>query len=763
MRSMKKILFSGLIIFFSGVAFGQIYKAEKQLSPGTTDEFELPFTKSINGKFYYQNKKAIHKYENGILAKYPDCPKQWRFGDTMVINDIEEFDGNLYIASQYDFKVGTDSFGVCYFDGISWKGLSTSKGLTAYQLCAAGNYLYMSTDQGDLCKIDKLGNKTRIGDLKRFGYPQMEQYQKTNIVWQGSYYVFRYDGTHWDSVKSRTAGNFKQQISDSDSDVYMRSDNYLFKLNKSFQIEMLDSALTTSYSELIGVLDNHIYYYVRDFNGYKMKALNLKTIKTSDVIHLENIYSAKASFNKMYTNSYDYSAKGRAKIFEVVDGVMVQGKIFDDKNLNCKRDAGENPFPKLKVTYTDGTNTFLSYADDTGYYKISVIPGNFTVNVEKKYSKTMHDSCGGAKSFSYGNSYFVDIPYRIFNNIKDIGAVLIADIGFFARRGFTEKYNVVYQNYASTTENFTIELEYPDSVTFISSTLSPSSHVGRKLTFVVNSVKRCETGKFGLQFEIHAKKQLNSIIVFKCITYSKTNDADSSNNEDILKQTIRAAIDPNIKQSSPEGYVVTPVSKIRYHIQFQNEGNHAASRVVVVDTIDGRLPIKKLQMIGCKHSYTLRVENGNVLIWEFDNINLLPKTDGEEESRGYIIFEAPLTKPLKIGESVLNRAHIYFDYEDPLPTPFSMVAVGSDPNGINPITNKQQKIKIYPNPANQQFTLEGESKLGNVSVFNSVGVQVFNKQISNSYETINTENWANGIYVVRFWDKGFSLKIIKQN
>lgn len=760
---MKTQLFTILFCVVGLRANSQIYKAEKQLSPGTSDEYVLPFSKSINGKFYYQNKKAVHKYENGILAKYPDCPKQWMFGDTVLLSDIEEFDGNLYISSQYDFKIGTDSFGVCYFDGTAWKGLASSQGLTAYQLCAAGNYLYILTEQGDLYKIDKSGNKTKIGDLQRFWYPQMVRYQKTNIVWQDSFHVFKYDGTHWDSVKSRKPGTYKQQISDSDSDVYMRCDNYLFKLNKSFQIEMLDSALTISYSQLIGVLDNHIYYFVYDINGYQTKAFNLKTKKTSDVISLEYNYSTRASYNKMYTHSYDYSAKGRAKIFEVVDGVMVQGNVFEDKNLNCKRDAGENPFPKLKVTYTDGTNTFLSYADDTGYYKISVIPGNFTVNVEKNYLKTMHDSCGGTKSFNSGKSYLVDVPYRIINNIKDIGATITADIGFVARRGFTEKYNIFYENYASTTENFTIELEYPDSVTFVSTTLSPSSHVGKKLTFVVNNVKRFENGKFGLQFEIHAKKKLNSIISFSCITYSKTNDVDSSNNIDTLKQTIRAAIDPNIKQSSPEGYVETPVSKIRYHIQFQNEGNHAASRVVVVDTIDGRLPIRKLQMIGCKHPYTLRVENGNVLIWEFDNINLLPKTDGEEASKGYIIFEAPLSKPLQIGERVLNRAHIYFDYEDPLPTPFSLVAVGSDPNGIKPIANKQQNIKIYPNPANQQFTLEGETKLGNVSVFNSVGVQVFNKQVSDSYETINTENWANGIYVVRFWDKGFSLKVIKQN
>ena len=417
----------------------------------------------------------------------------------------------------------------------------------------------------------------------------------------------------------------------------------------------------------------------------------------------------------------------------------------------------------MKLIYTDSSNNFITFANDTGYYKISVIPGNFTLNVEKKYLKTLYDSCGGTKTFSSGKTYSVDVPYRVISNKKDIGSVITAHIGYVARRGFSEKYNIIYQNYATTTENFTIELEYPDSVTYKSSSLSPSSHVGRILTFVVNGIKKFESGKIALVFEIAAKKQLNSKIRFLCNTYSLANDLDSANNSDLLIQTVRASLDPNIKQSFPEGYVKTPVSKIRYHIQFQNEGNHYATRVVVVDTIDGRLSMNKLQMIGCKHPYTLRVEKGNVLIWEFDNIYLLPKSDGEEESKGYITFETPLSSPLQIGESVLNRGHIYFDYEDPLPTPFALVAFGSDPNGIPTITNKQAKISVYPNPGNQQFTLEGESVLGKVSVFSSLGELVFDKTIFTATESINTERWANGIYVVRFWEKGLSLKVVKQN
>jgi len=102
---------------------------------------------------------------------------------------------------------------------------------------------------------------------------------------------------------------------------------------------MLDSSVSISNSQLLGVMDNHVYYFDYIPNNYYTRAFNLKTKKTHDVIGILFTTSAKASFNKIYTYSYDYTGVVKAKIFEIIEGIAVEGNIYEDLNLNCKRDA----------------------------------------------------------------------------------------------------------------------------------------------------------------------------------------------------------------------------------------------------------------------------------------------------------------------------------------------------------------------------------------------------------------------------------------
>jgi hypothetical protein len=143
---MKKLIFTQILCLLAWFGNAQVYRAEKQLSPGTTNQSYLNFAKSLKGKFYYLDQKEINKYENGILSKYPRCPKISSFGqyDTVLMHDLEEFQGNIYIASYYRFKIGSDSFGVCFFDGTSWKAVTSTKNLQVMTLCAAGNFLYIA-------------------------------------------------------------------------------------------------------------------------------------------------------------------------------------------------------------------------------------------------------------------------------------------------------------------------------------------------------------------------------------------------------------------------------------------------------------------------------------------------------------------------------------------------------------------------------------------------------------------------------------------
>lgn len=757
---LKALLLSIIILCFSQAGYSQIYLAGNQLSPGLAKSNYVTFGKSVNGKFFYLDTNYLHKYDNGLLSIYPRSPKNCFFSmDTTFIDDVEEFDGKLFISSIYKFKVGSDSFGICYFDGSSWKGYQPSKSLHVTLMEAAGNYLYFIEDAGNLTQVSKSGTAKLIAGYQRFSNIQIASFNNS-VAWTSGNYFYKFDGTKFDSLAIGNTTQTTWIYSVSDTEVVFKRDPKIYKVGKSFKLEILDNAAAI-YTYFLGGKDSLLYFKIYSSPTWVYKALNPTTKTYTDVIGISDDYYS-GSFNKIYTWNFNFGIGGNSRISELVEGISVEGTIYSDKNQNCKKDAGEILPMQCLLVLDNDTSEYYVYTNDTGYYHTAVVKGTYKFKVFKKYLNTVYDSCFGSATLNLGTKYNLNIPLKIEANKKDISSQLLAQMGFRTRRGFTEKFKLNYENLGTTKENFIIIIEYPDSVSYASSTVSPASHSGRVLTFDIKNIKPWDKGSIDLEFTINSKFNLGRIIKFITNTGSNLNDLDTTNNTDTLCLKVVAAFDPNIKTSYPEGYVKKPVSTIKYNIQFQNEGTFKATRVIVVDTFDTRVPMTKLQMTGSKHPYTLRIEDNHILIWEFDNINLLPKSESDEGSRGFISFEAPLSQPLQIGQSIANRAHIYFDYEDAVPTPYAIVNVGDDPNPIYPVYKNTSSIQVFPNPSKNVFNIKSEQPIGDIAVFNTIGSLVYN-HTSNDLETsINSENWPVGIYFIRFTSSGVSLKIVKQ-
>lgn len=75
-------------------------------------------------------------------------------------------------------------------------------------------------------------------------------------------------------------------------------------------------------------------------------------------------------------------------------------------------------------------------------------------------------------------------------------------------------------------------------------------------------------------------------------------------------------------------------------------------------------------------------------------------------------------------------------------------------------------FRIYPNPSNTNFNIEGITAIKSVAVYNAIGQQVYSANFNNITKiNISTSNWANGIYVVEIKADNGSVKnykLIKQ-
>jgi len=136
---------------------------------------------------------------------------------------------------------------------------------------------------------------------------------------------------------------------------------------------------------------------------------------------------------------------------------------------------------------------------------------------------------------------------------------------------------------------------------------------------------------------------------------------------DIDCEEIIGSYDPNDKLVNPAGvgesHDIYKGDELTYKIRFQNTGNDTAFTVILVDTLDfEHLNMSTLEILNSSHTYTLSIEDAQILTFTFNNILLVDSTTNEAASHGFVTFKVDQFKENEIGEVIENKAYIYFDY-----------------------------------------------------------------------------------------------------
>lgn len=149
----------------------------------------------------------------------------------------------------------------------------------------------------------------------------------------------------------------------------------------------------------------------------------------------------------------------------------------------------------------------------------------------------------------------------------------------------------------------------------------------------------------------------------------------------ICQQNI-GSFDPNDKQASPSGYgtnhYIEQNIDIDYHIRFQNVGTDTAFKVVIRDTLSPHLDASTIRPTVSSFPYDFEIENNNVIIFTFHDIQLVDSTTNEPGSHGFVKFTIAQQDSLPLGTMIYNRAAIFFDYNYPVITNTTFHEVGTD-------------------------------------------------------------------------------------
>ncbi len=447
--------------------------------------------------------------------------------------------------------------------------------------------------------------------------------------------------------------------------------------------------------------------------------------------------------------------------------VKIGGKVYFDRDSNCVFTKGDIPLVNRLVYIDNGA--YNTNTDDSGNYNLYVDSGMHTIHVSGQKDLIQMCPSGNADitlNADPDSSYSaMNFAFKLKPGIQDL-SVAISPMERL-RPGRIVTYVLSYENLGSITiNNAYIQMRVDKRLSGLIADSTIFSSNDSTYTFHLKGIKSLERGQ--IKFDVTASTQLKQgqIVTFFIRADSGLvgKDSDLTNNFDTLNQNVSNSHDPNGKFVSPDGAIAANTSQIKYTILFQNTGNGKAYKVEVLDTIDTNLPLTEVTMNSASHKYVLHINN-NVMRWTFDNINLADSTTDEEHSHGYISFSTKLKKGMAVGTEIKNKAYIYFDYNDPVPTNQTMNKITAAViTSIAEKVNISRGINLYPNPANEELKIDNRSpETKKFIIYNSVGQAMTQLQIGKDQrEILNTAAFPAGIYFIR-GEKGESIKFVIQH
>ncbi len=521
------------------------------------------------------------------------------------------------------------------------------------------------------------------------------------------------------------------------------------------------------YKDRIYVKDYGILYCLKGLKELN-PLLNISGIDTTNKFEFLNDNNSKLYYHSK--NGVFYNGTDFHNIAEIItdslketsfDTVIV--KAYRDHNKNNVMDNKEPLSPYCNFSY----NSFVFNTDANGVYTLYPLD-----NEDMKIyfvSESVQDSCfktyfsGGLSSTCYKSSKNKDkLEFPLRRTSLQNRNLILRSYGYFNERiGDTTplRIRIFNRDCDYNTASVIVNVTLDTNTNFVSSNPAFTSRQGNVLTYNLNNIEpynNVENIKLNVAYP-YGKYSIGQKVRHHVKLFTAFAE-DTMDNADSIVQVMVYSRDPNAKHSIPEGRVTKDLKSIRYRIDFQNEGNDDARRVTIIDTLNLKLPVYEFQMIGCSHTYSVSLR-GNVVTWVFENINLKPKGVNDALSKGFVVFEAKLRKALRNGDSIFNKAAIYFDYNAPIFTGKATVLVDLGDDGSKDLSIVNS-VKVFPNPTQNYLHFQNQSSyIQYLTIYDAKGAKM-NELILEERElnTISTLSWAKGIYIiVNAYGKGIKI------
>jgi uncharacterized repeat protein (TIGR01451 family) len=174
---------------------------------------------------------------------------------------------------------------------------------------------------------------------------------------------------------------------------------------------------------------------------------------------------------------------------------LISGKVYFDKNQNCRLETNEPPITNWLVKAENATKTFWGWTDSLGQYTVATDSGIYRLSLVRP--NNYWQACRDSVLFSLSTA----APSTIYDfavKTKTDCALLDVDITTpLLRRCFENTYYINYCNRGTkTASNALVKITLDKSLTFNASTLPLNRRNGQDLFFNLGNIEQGKCGTF---------------------------------------------------------------------------------------------------------------------------------------------------------------------------------------------------------------------------------------------------------------------------
>ena len=386
----------------------------------------------------------------------------------------------------------------------------------------------------------------------------------------------------------------------------------------------------------------------------------------------------------------------------------ITGTVFFDENKNNVKEIDEKGIGGVIIRSKDSQGYSASQNDGTYSFITSSESETLEAITQKNYWKVEPDGITISPP-----AVEQDFALSVNENLKDLKLDLTSVTVW--RPGFEPELVISWKNEGpSSVYNASVELDYnADKLTFLSANQTPDFQNSGNLEWLLGDLDFGDKGFIKIRFRLSSSVPLNETLCFSSVIEPVAGDFTPQNNQDELCNITIGSYDPNDKQADRGETIL--FSEVRdsvpltYTIRFQNTGTYLAENVRILDTLANEFDPATFEFIGSSHHCDWSLKKQGILEFAFDNIQLPDSTADEPNSHGFVKYSIAGKSNLPVSSILTNRAHIYFDFNDPIITNTTKTKV------VLPVSTDQlfsSELKIYPNPAFDKVQIETSIREG---------------------------------------------------